>query len=125
MRQTQAYANDYCNLWVGHESLKIPASNCKKHLKPNYDGRYVLLTQAANPFVMGFEPELEETPALDPDQASYFESIIGVMQWMCKIGCINIATEVSLLSLHLAYPRDGHLDAALQVMGYLWLKYNS
>ncbi len=43
---------------------------------------------------------------------------------MCKIGRINIATEVSLLSLHLAYPREGHLDAVLHVMGYLCLKYN-
>ncbi len=44
---------------------------------------------------------------------------------MCEIGRIDIATEVSLLCLHLAYPREGHLDAALHVMGYLWLKYNS
>jgi hypothetical protein len=105
--------------------IKEAVSNCKKHLKLNYDGRYVLRTQAAYPFVMGYEPELYETPALDPDWASYFQSIIGVMRWMCEIGCINIATEVSLLSLHLAYPREGHLDAALHVMGYLRLKYNS
>jgi hypothetical protein len=44
---------------------------------------------------------------------------------MCKIGRIDIATEVLLLSLHLAYPREGQLDAALHVMGYLRLKYNS
>jgi hypothetical protein len=44
---------------------------------------------------------------------------------MCKIGRIDIATEVSLLSLHLGYLWEGHLDAALCVMGYLWLKYNS
>jgi hypothetical protein len=44
---------------------------------------------------------------------------------MCEIGRINIATEVSLLSLHLTYLQEGHLDAALHVMGYLWLKYNS
>jgi hypothetical protein len=44
---------------------------------------------------------------------------------MYKIGCIDIATEVLLLSLHLAYLREGHLDAALSVMGYLRLKYNS
>jgi hypothetical protein len=47
------------------------------------------------------------------------------MRWMYKIGHIDIATEVSLLSLHLAYSREGHLDAALHVMGYLRLKYNS
>jgi hypothetical protein len=105
--------------------IKEAVSICKKCLKSNYDGWYVLPTQAANPFVMGYEPELDETPALDLDWASYFQSIIGMMQWMCKIGCIDIATEVLLLSLHLAYPREGHLDAALHVMGYLRLKYNS
>jgi hypothetical protein len=105
--------------------IKEAVSNCKKHLKLNYDSRYVLPTPAANPFVMGYEPELGETPALEPDRASYFQSIMGVMRWMCKIGCINIATEVLLLSLHLAYPQEGHLDAALHVMGYLRLKYNS
>jgi hypothetical protein len=105
--------------------IKESVSNCEKHLKLNYDGRYALPTQAANPFVMGYEPELDETLALDPDQASYFQSIIKVMQLMCKIGSIDIATEVLLLSLHLAYPREGHLDAALNVMGYLRLKYNS
>ncbi len=105
--------------------IKEVVSNCKKHLKSNYGSRYVLPTQAANPFVMGYEPELDETPALDPDRASYFQSIIGVMHWMCEIGRIDIATEVLLLSLHLAYPREGHLVAALHVMGYLWLKYNS
>jgi hypothetical protein len=40
----------------------------------------VLLNQAANPFVMGYEPELDETPASDPDRALYFQSIIRVMQ---------------------------------------------
>ncbi len=81
--------------------------------------------QAANPFLMGYEPEIDETPALDPNRASYYHSIIGIMQWMCEIGHIDIATEVLLLSLHLAYPREGHLDATLHIMGYLKLKNNS
>jgi hypothetical protein len=44
---------------------------------------------------------------------------------MCKIRRIDIATEVSLLSSHLVYTQEGHLNAALHVMGYLQLKYNS
>jgi hypothetical protein len=44
---------------------------------------------------------------------------------MCKIGCIDIATEVLLLSSHIVYLQEGHLDTALHVMGYLKLKYNS
>jgi hypothetical protein len=115
------------NVWGMSPSkyIKEAVSDCKEHLKLNYDGRHVLPTQAANPFVMGYEHELDKTPALDPDQASYFQSIIGMMQWMCEIGCIDIATEILLLSLHLAYPQEGHLYAALHVMGYIWLKYNS
>jgi hypothetical protein len=44
---------------------------------------------------------------------------------MVELGYIDIATEVSMLSSHLAYPREGHLENALHVMGYLQLKHNS
>jgi hypothetical protein len=36
--------------------IKKVVSNCKKPLKSNYDGWYVLPTQAANPFVIEYEP---------------------------------------------------------------------
>jgi hypothetical protein len=74
---------------------------------------------------MSYEPELDESTPLDPDAASYFQTIIGVMRWMVEIGRVDIATEVSLLSSHLAYPREGHLEAALHVMAYLRAKHNS
>ena len=44
---------------------------------------------------------------------------------MVELGRIDIATKISMLSSYLAYPREGHLDAALHVMGYLRLKHNS
>ena len=44
---------------------------------------------------------------------------------MVEIGRIDIATECSLLSSHLAYPRKGHLECALHMMGYLKWKHNS
>ena len=47
------------------------------------------------------------------------------MQWMVELGRIDIATEVSLLSSHLAYPRHGHLETALHVMSYLCQKHNT
>ena len=51
--------------------------------------------------------------------------LIGVMRWMVELGRIDIATDISMLSSYLAYPTEGHLDAALHVMGYLRLKHNS
>jgi len=44
---------------------------------------------------------------------------------MVELGRIDIATKISLRSSHLAYPREGHLEAALHVMGYLKQKHNS
>jgi hypothetical protein len=42
-----------------------------------------------------------------------------------ELGRIDIATKISLLSSHPAYPRVGHLDVALHVMGYLKQKHNT
>ena len=80
------------------------SNNCVKHVKDNFPGKYTLPDCAENSFVMGYEAVMDMSKALDPDEASYFQSIIGVMQWMVEIGRIDIATEVSLLSSHLAYP---------------------
>ena len=44
---------------------------------------------------------------------------------MVEIGCIDIATEISLLSSHNAYPCEGHFQTVLHVMGYISIKYNS
>jgi hypothetical protein len=99
--------------------------NCETHLRERFDGKYSLPKKAKNPFRMGYEPELDESSPLDADAAAYYKSIIGVMRWMVEIGRIDISTEVSLLSSHLAYPREGHLEEALHIMAYLRSKHNS
>ena len=59
------------------------------------------------------------TDPLDPDLASYYQTMIGVMRWMVEIGRIEIAIECSLLSSHLAYHREGHFECALHMMATL------
>jgi hypothetical protein len=49
---------------------------------------------------------------------------MGLMRWMVELGHIDIAPEVSLLPLHLAYPCEGHLETALHIMSYLSQKHN-
>jgi hypothetical protein len=44
---------------------------------------------------------------------------------MVELGRIDIVTKVSLLSSHLAYPREGHLETALHIMYYLCQKHNT
>ncbi len=68
---------------------------------------------------------MDTTDPLDPECSSFYQHLIGVTRWMIELSRVDIATEISLLSLHLAYPREGHLDTALHVMGYLKQKHNS
>jgi hypothetical protein len=44
---------------------------------------------------------------------------------MVELGRIDIVTEVSLLSSHLMYPHEGHLETALHMMSYLSQKHNT
>ena len=44
---------------------------------------------------------------------------------MVEIGRIDFSTKVSLLSSHLVYPWEKHLESALHVMDYLEQKHNS
>jgi hypothetical protein len=44
---------------------------------------------------------------------------------MVEQGRVDIATEVSLLLSYLSYPREGHLETTLHIMGYLKNKHNT
>jgi hypothetical protein len=62
---------------------------------------------------------------LDPECLSFYQHLIGVMWLMVELGCVNIATKIALISSHLAYPRVGHLEVALHIMGYSKRKHNT
>ena len=48
-----------------------------------------------------------------------------MLQWMVKIGRVDIITKVSLVASQMAMPREGYLDAILHIFGFLRRKYNS
>jgi hypothetical protein len=93
--------------------------NCQLHLIEKLAGKYSIPARADNPFPVDYDPSTDLSDILDPDCSSFYQHLIGVMRWMVELGCIDIATEVSMLSSYLACPRKGHLENALHVMGYL------
>ena len=88
------------------------------------DGRK-LTRKAPNPFTGVDDPDLDMRDMLKDDQATYFQSQIRVLQWMVELGQVDIVTEVSLLSLHVALPREGHLEIIFDLYVYLKQKHNS
>jgi hypothetical protein len=88
-------------------------------------GECSIPARADNLFPVDYDPSTDLSDLLDPDCSSFYQHLIGVMRWMVELGCIDIATENSMLPSYMACPRAGHLENALHVMGYLQLKHNS
>jgi hypothetical protein len=78
-----------------------------------------LANNISTPIAFGYRPELDTTPLLNPDQANYYQSLIGVLRWAIELGRIDILIHVSMLSSFLAAPRQGHLSQVHHIFAYL------
>jgi hypothetical protein len=77
------------------------------------------------PLPSDYHPELDTTPYLEDDDANYYLSLIGILQWLNELGRVDICHAVSLMSRFNALPRQGHLEAVLRIFGYLKQHKNS
>jgi len=57
--------------------------------------------------------------------ASQYSQLIGILRWAIEIGRFDIYTETSMLSQHLALPREGHLEMVYHIFSYLKQKPHS
>ena len=106
--QCWAMSSDkYCEALVNNveEVLK------KKGLK--------LPTKCFLPMMQSYKPELDCTDELDATSTTWFQELIGSIRWAIELGRVDILLETSLLSQHMALPREGHLEQLLHIIGYL------
>jgi len=86
---------------------------------------HMMPKSAANPFKGGYKPEMDVSPELEAEQATYYQSQIGILRWLCENGRIDILVNVSMLALHLALPREGYFEAVYHIYSYLRNKHNA
>jgi len=84
-----------------------------------------LPAKAETPMQTSYRPELDVTEELGAQEGSYYQSLIGILRWMVELGRIDICLEVSMMSSHLALPRQGHLEQLLHVFAYLKKHHNA
>ena len=94
------------------------------HLHKEYGNRK-LAKRATAPFPRDYIPELDISPELAAKQANYYQSLMGILQWMVEIGRVDMLTEVSMMASQLAMPREGHLECVFHMFAYLKIKHNS
>jgi len=100
------------------ESVK----NVQRHLAKR---QLKLPTRAETPIQTSYRPELDVTPLLSPTDASYYQSLVGMLRWMVELGRVDICLEVSMMSSYLAMPRQGHLNQLYHIFAYLSKHYNA
>ena len=67
-----------------------------------------LVKRALTPLAYDYRPEVDKSPELAPEDASYYQSLIGILRWMVELGRVDICCEVSMMSTQLAMSREGH-----------------
>ena len=117
--------------WAFGSSQYIQAAvtNVETYLKDNglqLPGPvHKLPAKAETPMQTSYRPELDVSPELEPAQAAYYQSLIGILRWMVELGQVDICLEVSLMSSCLALPREGHLKQLLHIFAYLKKYHNA
>jgi hypothetical protein len=46
----------------------------------------VLPTKVTTPMSQSYRPEIDQTPELNADRGQYYQSLIGVLRWICELG---------------------------------------
>ena len=74
--------------------------------------------KAPNPLTFDYRSEIDVSQKLGEDDALYYQTLIGVSRWIVELGRINIDCKVSMMSSHMAIPREGHLKELFHIFAY-------
>ena len=123
-RMSKVVLQNGAEAWAYSSSQYVQAAvkNVESYLS-NHGGK--LPAKAETPLQSSYRPELDVTPELDATDAAYFQSLIGVLRWIVELGRVDICLEVSLMSSHLALPREGHLAQLFHMFAYLKKYHNT
>jgi hypothetical protein len=121
------------NWSIPNDARQIWSMNCMQYLKEAVKNvkdelaksNFVLRGKPTTPMQAGSRPELDVSSILGPEQANYYQSLIGILRWAVELGRIDIYVDVALLSSHLAEPRVRHLDQVFHISNYLKHHMNS
>ena len=110
--------------WAFSSSQYVQAAvkNVETHLEKQ---GLKLPARAETPIQTSYRPELDVSPELKPTDAAYYQSLIGILRWIVELGRVDICLEVSMMSSHLALPREGHLNQVFRIFAYLKNHHNT
>jgi hypothetical protein len=73
--------------------------NRQTHLTEKLNRKYAISERADNPFPVDYDPLTDLSDLVDTECLSFYQNLIGVMQWMVELGQIDIVTKISIIFL--------------------------
>ena len=108
-------------LFSSFQYVQTPVQNHEKYLKKKVKK---FPPCAVTPIGSNYRPGIDFTPELNPKDAAYYQSLIGVLICMVELGRVNICCEVLMMSSSLALPRSGHMEQLYHIFSYLRKHHN-
>ena len=103
----------------GNKTIKVSSRKYISEIIKRYEVKHGSLRKENVPASPNDHPEDDESPLLDDDGRRHYQSNIGICQWICIAGRLDIAFAVSSLSRFSQSPREGHLKRSEKILGYL------
>ena len=82
-------------------------------------------TKINAPLSNDYKPEQDSSPEFYGSDGSYYQSLIDIFRWIVELSRTDICCEVSMISSHMALPREGHLAQVFHIFAYLKKHHNS
>jgi len=100
---------------------KLHISNEKyiKEMLRKHQDKHGSLKKQNIPMPTKTHPELDDSPLLNDDKTREYQQIVGVGQWLVVAGRLDITHAIASLSRFSSAPREGHLELAKHLLGYL------
>jgi hypothetical protein len=125
VRKVQLNNGVECWAFSSSQYVQAAVKNVEEYLAKRSDENWKLPTKAETPLRTTYRPELDVSPELQPTDAAYYMSLIGMIRWIVELGRVDICLECSMMSSHLALPREGHLYQLFQIFAYLKKYHNT
>ena len=120
---SQVTMENSTNAWSFSSSQYVQSAvkNVETHLAKTGES---LPNRATSPWTRDYRPESDTSAELNSKDATYFQSLIGILRWIVELGRIDITMETSALASMMALPRRGHLDQVFHMFAFLKAKHN-
>jgi hypothetical protein len=125
VRKVQLENGVECWAFSSSQYVQAAVKNVEEYLSKRDNVNWKLPAKAETPMQTSYRPELDVSPELQPTDAAYYMSLIGMLRWIVELGRVDVCLECSMLSSHLALPREGHLYQLFQVFAYLKKYHNT